>query len=59
MPSEAQKKARDKWDKKNVVMRSIRFYPKDADVLEYYDSQTNKFEFIKGLIREHMEKNSK
>lgn len=59
MVSDAQKKARDKWDKENVVVRSIKFYPRDADVLEYYDGKANKFEFVKGLIREHMEKNSK
>lgn len=59
MVGESQKRARDNWDRANVIVRSVKFYPKDDDILEYYDEQPNKFEFVKSLIREHMEKNSK
>lgn len=56
MVSEAQKRARDNYRKKEVT-RVVRFSPREADVLAWLDAQPNKAGYIKRLIREDMERN--
>lgn len=57
MVSDAQKKARDKWNRENLVQRVVRFSPGERMLLEHLDAQPNKAGYIKDLIRADMEKN--
>lgn len=57
MISEAQKKARDKYNKEKMVQRVVRFSPREQDLLEHLDSHKNRAGYIKELIRQDMEKN--
>ncbi len=52
--SEAQKRARAKYSKENMVQRVVRFSPNERDLLEYLDAQPNRMGFIKSLIRTDM-----
>lgn len=54
--TDAQKKATAKWQKKNVTQRIVKFYPKDAELLKWLDTQPNKNAYILGLIRADMRK---
>lgn len=57
--SEAQKRATAKWNSKNQIVRSFAFYPHrdgDMELLAHLDSQENKSEYIRQLIREDMER---
>ena len=55
MASEAQKKARDKYNAKRQRL-TLDFYPTESDLLEHVNSQPNKQGYIKGLIRADMNK---
>lgn len=52
MVTEAQKRAKKKYDKENMVQRIVRFSPNERDLLEHLDAQPNKAGYIKQLIRE-------
>ena len=52
--TEAEKKAKKKYRDKGKRL-TVDFYPSEADLIEYIESQPNKQGFIKGLIRAHME----
>lgn len=56
MVSEAQKRATEKYHKEKMVARTIRFSPREKDVLDFLDAQPNKAGYIKELIRKDMEK---
>ena len=56
MTTEAQKRARAKWNKENKKTVSISFYPVDAELLEHLNRQPQKAVYIKDLIREDMNK---
>lgn len=56
MVSEAQKKARDRYRRKEAT-RVVRFSPRESDILEWLDGHENKAGYIKGLIRDDMERN--
>lgn len=58
MTTEAQKRARDKYDKANMVQRVVRFSPRERDLLEHLDAQENRAGYIKELIRKDMEARS-
>lgn len=50
--TESSKKAREKYDKKNTVLVSLKLNRKtDADILEYIEKQKNKQGTIKEIIR--------
>lgn len=52
MTSEAQKKAVERYDRKNTVQIKLKLNKKtDADILELLDGCGNKQGFIKDLIR--------
>ncbi len=55
--SDAQKKAKAKYDKEKISQRSVIFSPNEKELLEYLDAQPNKSGFLKQLIKEHMERN--
>lgn len=55
MASEAQRNAVKRYEAKNVTQRKIKFYPKDAELLEWYDRQPGKNAYVLGLIRADME----
>jgi hypothetical protein len=53
MTSEAQKKARDKYNAKRKRV-AIDFCPTEADLWEHVNKQENKAGYIKDLIRKDM-----
>ena len=58
MVTDAQRKANRKYDSQNMVSRTIKFGPNDADILAHLDEQPNKAGYIKRLIREDMERSA-
>lgn len=52
--SDAQKRARAKYEKEKVRQVMVRFYPSENDILEFLESQDNKAGYIKELIRKDM-----
>ena len=52
--TEAQKAANEKYRKANVVQKTIRFYPKEADILDWAMAQPNFAGYVKDLIRADM-----
>lgn len=59
MTTEAKKRANAKHDKKNTVRIGLKLNKNtDADILEQLERSGNKQGYIKGLIREDMEKGS-
>lgn len=54
MATEAQRRAMNKYRRDNVRSFSLSFYPKDADILEFFEAQENKSGYIKELIRQDM-----
>lgn len=55
MPSEAQKRAAAKYDRLNSATRTVKFSPRERDLLAHLDSQPNKAGYLKALIRADME----
>lgn len=53
MATEAQKKARDKYNAKRQRM-TLDFYPTEADLWEHLNNQDNKQGYLKDLIRQDM-----
>lgn len=59
MPSEAQKRATSKYVREKVVQKQVRFYPKDADLVEWVESMEEPFAaYIRRLIRDDMRRSS-
>lgn len=56
LASEAQKRAAAKYKRENVKTKLLRFFPKDADLLEWVEQQDGQNAYILGLIREDMER---
>lgn len=56
MVSEAQKRAKAKYDAANVRRVVVKFYPSESDMLEWMDENGYKSAWIKGLIRREFEK---
>lgn len=57
--SDAQKRARAKYEKEKVRQVMVRFYPSENDILEFLESQDNKAGYIKELIRKDMNRQGK
>lgn len=57
MQTDAQKRAKAKYNKTKMVQRAIAFSPNERDLLEHLDKQPNKMGYLKRLIREDMERN--
>lgn len=53
--SDAQRKATERYRKANVKTFNVKFFPADAEVLEYFQSKENRNRYIKDLIRKDME----
>ena len=58
MASEAQKKARDKYNAKRQRI-TIDFYPPESDIYEHIQAQEKKQSYIKALIRKDMKGETK
>lgn len=56
MASEAKKKYDAQYKKENTKMKGVRFFPKDAELLEYAETMGNFSGYVKDLIRADMEK---
>lgn len=54
--SDAQRKANEKYRRSSVRQVTVRFYPDDAEVWEWLQSQPNKQGYIRELIRDDMER---
>lgn len=55
MASEAQRNAVKRYEAENVTRRNVKFYPKDEELLAWYEKQPRKNEYLLGLIRDDME----
>ncbi|MBM6953376.1 hypothetical protein [Enorma phocaeensis] len=57
--SEAQRRATAKYVREKVVQKQVRFYPKDADLVEWVESIDEPFSaYVRRLIRDDMERGS-
>lgn len=56
MATEAQKRARDKYNREHKKVITIGFYPKDAELLNHLNAQANKAGYIKSLIQKDLDK---
>ena len=54
--TDAQKRADNKYKKSNSIVKTIRFYKRDKDMLDYVTSKGSFSGYVKHLIREDMEK---
>lgn len=52
---DSQKRANNEYRKRNVRSFNLKFYPGDADILEWFEDQPNKAQYLKELIRRDME----
>lgn len=57
--SDARKRANNEYRKRSVRSFNLKFYPADGDLLEWFEAQENKAQYLKGLIREDMKKHGK
>ena len=55
MATEAQRHAVKRYEAENVTRRNVKFYPKDAELLEWYEQQPRKNKYLLGLIRADMD----
>ena len=53
--SEAQRRAKAKYQKEKVRQVVVRFYPSDQEILDYLEQQGNMGGYIKELIKRDME----
>ncbi len=53
--ADARSKANEKYRKANVRSFNVKFFPADAEVLEYFQGKDNRNQYIKDLIRKDME----
>lgn len=53
--ADARSKATEKYRKANVKSFNVKFFPSDAEVLEYFQGKANRNQYIKDLIRKDME----
>lgn len=53
--SDAQRRANERYRKESVRQVTVRFYPTEADVWEWLQSQPNRSGYVKELIRRDME----
>lgn len=56
MVSNAQKRARAKYNNEKMVQKVVRFSPNESDLLAFLESHDNQAGYIKQLIREDMAK---
>ncbi|MBY4797447.1 hypothetical protein K6V98_03630 [Collinsella sp. AGMB00827] len=52
--SDAQRRATEKYRREKTRAAHTVFYPADMDIWEWYSAQENKQAYIRGLIREDM-----
>jgi len=57
MVSEAQKRATSKWRRENVKVLSVRIYPKDRALYEWFKATGNVSAAMKAAAREYAERN--
>lgn len=55
MKNDAQSRATEKYRRENVKSFNVKFFPGDADLLEWFQGQENKNRYLKNLIRADME----
>lgn len=55
-PQSASSRATEKYRREKVTQAIVRFYPGDADLLEWLEKQGPRATYIKRLIREDMER---
>lgn len=59
MTTEAQKRANANYRKRNVKQVTVPFYPSEADLLEFLDQQGGRASYLKRILREKMEQETK
>lgn len=55
MATDAQKRAKSKYEKEKVKAFNLRFYPADMELYEHLSTRPNKAGYLKDLIRKDME----
>ena len=55
MTTDAKRKANARYDSQNMVTRTVKFSPRETDMLAHLDAQPNKAGYIKSLILADME----
>lgn len=55
MATDAQKRAKSKYEKENVKAFNLRFFPADMDLYEHLKKQPKMAAYLKDLIRRDME----
>lgn len=55
MATEAQRRAKSKYEKENVKAFNLRFFPADMDLYEHLKAQPKMAAYLKELIRKDME----
>lgn len=55
MATDAQKRARSKYEKEKVKAFNLRFFPADAELYDHLKKQPKMAAYIKELIRRDME----
>lgn len=53
--SESRSRAVNEYRKRSVRSFNLRFYPADADLLEWFESRPEKARYLRELIRRDME----
>lgn len=57
MQTEAQRRAKARYEKESVTQKKLAFYPSERDLLEWVDGCGEPFAtYVKRLIREDMER---
>lgn len=59
MATDAQKRAKSKYEKEKVKAFNLRFYPADSELYEHLAKQPNKAGYLKDLIRKDMDSRCK
>ena len=56
MPTDAQRRATAKYKREKTKTKPVTFYPSDADILAWLESQPNQAGYVKSIIRADMER---
>ena len=57
--TEAQKRARDKYNREKMKQKIVRFSPNEMDLYHHLEAQPSQMGYIKSLIRKDMEAQKK
>ena len=56
--TDAQRKTTNESRKRNIRSLNLKIFPADKDLLDWFESQPQKAQYLKDLIRKDMENNN-